>query len=270
MWRLLQMALHLAWGCFVVAATFPFRTTASQRRAKRIWSAQLLRRLGIRLEHSGTLPEGGVLIVANHISWVDIFVINALRPCAFVCKDDVRAWPLIGWLVARNETVFIQRGSRSAARKTAETLCSTLREGAAMVVFPEGTTTNGTHMLPFRPAILQAAVDAAVPLTPIALRYRDRTHAISPAPAYDGDITLWQCMRAISLADGLTVTATVLPALDAVEARQHLAARAKHAIALALSMPHHAPPHDATEATGADQPGVATMVTPDQARNTAE
>jgi len=230
-WRLALVALHLGWGCSVVALTFPWRSIPSQRRAKRIWSRQLLRRLGIRLEAGGVLPECGVLVVANHVSWIDIFVINALRACAFVCKDDVRHWPVIGWLTARTETIFIQRGSRSAARRTAEEVAEALRQDGAIVAFPEGTTTNGTELLPFRPAMLQAAIDAQVPLVPVAIRYRDRGNAISPAPAYDGDISLMQCLRAITLADDLVAVATVLPAIDAPTARRHLADAAHARIA---------------------------------------
>ncbi|WP_341676507.1 lysophospholipid acyltransferase family protein [Niveibacterium sp. SC-1] len=230
-WRLSLIALHLAWGCGVVALTFRWRNVHSQRRAKRIWSRQLLRRLGIRLEDSGALPDCGVLVVANHVSWIDIFVINALRACAFVCKDDVRHWPVIGWLTASTETIFIQRGSRAAARRTAEEVAEALRQDGAIVAFPEGTTTNGTELLPFRPAMLQAAIDAQVPLVPVAIRYRDRGNAISPAPTYDGDISLMQCLRAITLADDLVAVATVLPAIDAPTARRHLADAAHASIA---------------------------------------
>jgi 1-acyl-sn-glycerol-3-phosphate acyltransferase len=234
-WRLIIVAQHLLWGCAVVAGTFRFRSPESQRRAKRIWSHQLLSRLGVELRAFGEVPQrGGVLIAANHISWIDIFVINALRPCAFVCKEEIRAWPLIGWLVANTETVFIERGNRRAARRTAETLKHRLAGDSAIVVFPEGTTTNGTHLLPFRPAMMQAAVDAEVPVVPVALRYRDPQHPISPAPAYDGDISLWECLRAIALADGLVAETHVLEAIDTRRERQHIAAHAHSEIATRL------------------------------------
>jgi 1-acyl-sn-glycerol-3-phosphate acyltransferase len=237
-WRLTLVLLHILWGCLIVATTFPRRSLASQRRAKRDWSRQILGHLGVRLKVQGKVPAGGVLVVANHVSWLDIYAINAVRPCAFVCKEEVRRWPVLGWLTARSESVFIQRGSRRAAHRTAEALTDALRAKAAIVVFPEGTTTDGSHMLPFRPALLQSAVDAEVPVVPVALRYRDARHAISPAAAYDGDITIWQCLRAIALADQLVAEVTVLPAIDARHERAHLAAHAKHEIATALGIAH--------------------------------
>lgn len=240
-WRLFRVFQHLIWGCLIVACSFRFRSVASQRKAKRAWSRQLLGCLGVRLDVHGGIPEGGVLVVANHISWLDIYVINAIRACAFVCKEEVRAWPVIGWLVARSETIFIQRGNKGAAKRTAEMLQLALNDDAAIVVFPEGTTTNGEFMLPFRPALLQAAVDADVPVVPVAIRYRDRGHAISPAAAYDGDVTLWQCMRAIALTDGMVAEATVLPALDPRQERQHLASHARARIGERLGFVHAEP-----------------------------
>lgn len=238
-WRLTLVLLHILWGCLLVATTFPRRSLASQRRAKRDWSRQILGHLGVKLKVRGKVPAGGVLIVANHVSWLDIYAINAARPCAFVCKDDVRGWPVLGWLTARSETVFIQRGNRRAAHRTAEALSDALRAKAAIVVFPEGTTTDGSHMLPFRPALLQSAVDAGVPVVPVALRYREAKHEISQAAAYAGDTTLWQCLRAIAFADRMVVEVTVLPEIDARHERAHLAAHAKHEIASALDIPHH-------------------------------
>lgn len=241
-WRLLLTAIHLLAGCATVAFRFPRWNEQQRLAAKKKWSIQLLSRLGVGLEVQGDIADGGTLVVANHISWLDIFVINAVRPCAFVCKDDVKSWPLIGWLVANTDTIFIERGNRAAARRTADAMVARLQSGAAMVVFPEGTTTDGTHMLPFRPALLQSAVDAGVPVAPVSIRYRDPQHPISPAPAYDGDITLWQCMHAIALADNLVAEACALPAIDSQAERQHLAAHAKHEIALKLGVPHQAPP----------------------------
>ncbi|MCX9155577.1 1-acyl-sn-glycerol-3-phosphate acyltransferase [Niveibacterium sp. 24ML] len=240
-WRLLLTLIHLLYGCALGA--FFFRRWSVQKRleVKKRWSRQLLGKLGVALDARGTVFDGGALVVANHISVLDIFVINAIRPCTFVCKDDVKDWPLIGGLVSNVDTIFIQRGNRAAARRTAESMVAHLQAGDAIVVFPEGTTTNGTHMLPFRPALLQSAVDAGVPVLPVALRYRDPLHAISPAPAYDGDVSLWQCIRAVALAEGLVAEVTALAAIDSQAERQHLAAHAKHEIATSLGVPHQAP-----------------------------
>ena len=97
--RLAQLALHLLGGLTTVTAVYPWISPAQRLRLSRRWSRRLLRALGIELRNSGTTAEG--LLVANHISFLDIFVINAVAPAAFVSKDDVRSWPLIGWLAAQ-------------------------------------------------------------------------------------------------------------------------------------------------------------------------
>ena len=173
--------------------------------------------------------------MSNHISWLDIYVINALVPAAFVAKDDVKGWPLIGWLCEHTETIFIERGSRAAAQRTRETMTGCLRAGAHVAVFPEGTTTGGDRVLPFHAALFQSAIDAGVPVVPLALHYVDRQGNPSRAPAYDGDITLWQSMRTIVRADGIAVDLRVLELLESRTAeRRQLSARCHYAIACHL------------------------------------
>jgi 1-acyl-sn-glycerol-3-phosphate acyltransferase len=176
------------------------------------------------------LPRG--LVVCNHISWLDIYVINALAPAAFVAKDDVRHWPLIGWLCANTDTIFLERGSRAAAQRTRESMVERLRAGIHVAVFPEGTTSGGERLLPFHAALFQSAIDAGVPVVPLALRYADGAGNPCRAPAYDGDITLWQCLRAIARADGLKAELRILePLAVAAGERRALAARCHEAIA---------------------------------------
>lgn len=177
-------------------------------------------------------------MVCNHISWLDIYVINALAPAAFVAKDDVRDWPLIGWLCANTDTIFLERGSRAAAQRTRETMVDRLRAGIHVAVFPEGTTSGGDRVLPFHTALFQSAIDAGVPVVPLALRYADGDGNPCRAPAYDGDITLWQCLRAIASADSLKADLRILEPLTVAAAeRRVLAARCHEAISWHLG--HH-------------------------------
>jgi 1-acyl-sn-glycerol-3-phosphate acyltransferase len=181
------------------------------------------------------LPAG--LVVSNHVSWLDIYVINALAPAAFVAKDDVRDWPLIGWLCTHTETIFLARGSRAAAQQTRETIVGELCAGTHVAVFPEGTTTGGERVLPFHGALFQSAIDAGVPVLPLALRYVAADGRPSRAPAYDGDITLLQSMRAIARSGELTAQLRVLAPLASEAAdRRHLAARSQRAIAFHLGL----------------------------------
>ena len=191
------------------------------------------------------------MLVSNHISWLDIFVINALTPAAFVSKDDVKGWPLIGWLCARTETIFLERGSRAAAQRTREAMLAELGSGAHVAVFPEGTTTAGDRVLPFHAALFQGAIDAAVPVVPLALRYVDAAGRSSRAPAYDGEVTLGQCLLAIARAGGLTAELRILAPLDGASAdRRHLASRCHHAIAWHLGHAAAAAPATASPLAG--------------------
>lgn len=218
-----------------MAAVYPWASLGLRRALKRRWSRQLLDTLGIGLRKVGggrtaDIPAG--LLICNHISWLDIFVINALAPAAFVSKDDVRDWPLFGWLSAKTETIFLARGSRAAAQRTRETMLARLQAGTHVTVFPEGTTTAGDRVLPFHAALFQSAIDARMPVVPLVLRYLDADGQPSRAPAYDGDVTLLQCLLAIVRAGGLAAEVRILAPLDSALAdRRHLAARCHHAIA---------------------------------------
>lgn len=236
-WRLLRLGLLLGQSLAIVALLFP-RASSRQRQAwKHRWSRKLLRAVGVRTDAVVDIPpSGAALIVSNHISWLDIFVLNALTHTHFVCKDEVRAWPVIGWLVEHTGTVFIERGSRSAAARTAQTINARLARGEQVALFPEGTTTDGTRILPFRAALFQPAIDSAVPVMPVALRYVDADGQPSFAPAYDGDITFWQCLRAIVQAPAVHARVEFLPPLSPDIDRRALASCAEAAIGHRLGL----------------------------------
>lgn len=224
-----------------MAVAYPWLSLRWRRALKRRWSRQLLEILGIRLKVGAgrtALPPG--LIVSNHISWLDIFVINALAPAAFVSKAEVRAWPLIGWLCVHTETIFLERGSRAAAQRTRSVLVAHLRAGDHVALFPEGTTTVGDRVLPFHGALLQSAIDAGRPVLPLALRYVDRHGQPSRAPAYVGEVTLWQTLQAITCTGGLTAELRVLePVVTSTTcARRALAQHCQAAIAWHLGARH--------------------------------
>jgi 1-acyl-sn-glycerol-3-phosphate acyltransferase len=232
--RLARMALHLLWGV-AMASVYSWLPIRVRHLIKARWSRQLLEVLGVRLQATGT-PLAGGLFVANHISWLDIFAINALAPTTFLSKDDVRRWPVIGWLAARVGTLFLERGSRSAAQRAREHLLDELRRGSRVGVFPEGTTSFGDQVLPFHGALFQSAIDAAVPVAPMLLRYTDDQGRPSTATAYVGDTSLWQCFRSIVTASGLTAHVTFLPTIgtDGVD-RRHLAHHSHQVISHALA-----------------------------------
>jgi 1-acyl-sn-glycerol-3-phosphate acyltransferase len=216
-------------GVVTSALMFPFLTVARRGRIRQRWSGRLLRILGIELRISGTpLIERG-LLVANHVSWVDIFVINALTPAAFVSKADVRAWPVIGWLAAVNETVFLRRGSRGHARVINDEIAERMQDGRHVALFPEGTTTDGSHVLHFHAALLQPAILTKHPIQPIALRYLTPEGAFTRAAAYDGDVTMGECLSSIIGTERIVVSVSLLPAIDTVGAQRREVALSAHA-----------------------------------------
>lgn len=234
--RLLPIGLHLAYGALQAGLLFPLADAARRERLKRRWSRQLLALLDIRIEFAGDPARIGTgLLVANHVSFIDIFVIDAILPSTFVAKSDVAAWPLIGWLCRRTDTVFIERGSRKAAHRTRQQMLTALGAGRRLAIFPEGTTTDGGRLLPFHAALFQSAIDAAVPLHALALSYRGRDGAPSTAPAYTGDISLMSCLLSVLEAGGLVAQVALAASFTPPLAdRRHLAHRAHQAVAAAL------------------------------------
>ena len=152
------------------------------------------------------------MLVANHVSWIDIFVINAVAPAAFISKAEVRKWPAIGWLAAKNETVFLQRGSRGHARIIGGEIGRALQAGSTVALFPEGTTTDGSHVLHFHAALLQPALDTASPIQPLALRYRNAQGEFTLAAAYYGEMSLLECIANIVAEPAIVAEVDVMPA----------------------------------------------------------
>ncbi len=206
-WRLLRACTHIVAGMLTILLRFP-RLSAEQRALRvQIWSRGLLACLGIRLELQGdaTLP-GPLLLVANHISWLDITSLHAARFCRFVSKADVARWPLIGAMAQGAGTLFIQRESRRDAMRVVHHMAESLRAGEVLAVFPEGTTSDGVDLLPFHANLLQAAITAGAPVQPVALQFIERhSGERSLAPCYVGDDTLVSSVWRTARARGLTV-----------------------------------------------------------------
>ena len=140
-------------------------------RAVRAWSAGLAWIFGFRLRRFGTPLPGATMFVANHVSWVDIEILHSQRMMGFVAKYEIRGWPLVGWLAAQGQTIFHQRGSTDSLNGVLEHMVVRLGQGRSVGVFPEGRTRGGHEVGPFHARIFQAAVEAQVPVQPVALRF---------------------------------------------------------------------------------------------------
>lgn len=197
LWRALRVAVHLLAGVLEAlwrrAAHDPHRAEILQ--AKQRWCLRLLSILGVELRVHGALRGGPVFLVANHVSWLDIPVIAAARPCHFLSKAEVARWPVIGWLARSVGTLFIRRGG-GESRQKAEEIRAHLARGRSILVFPEGTTTDGTGVRRFFPPLFVAAEQATVQT--VAVRYRDEAGRVDTGLAFIDDDefhhNLWRLM----------------------------------------------------------------------------
>lgn len=194
---------------FVLARPF----VAGRPAVVRAFSRALLASLGLTLSVRGKLRPG--LLVANHVSWVDVVVMMALDgKVRLVAKREVSGWPVIGGLAAMMGAIFIDRSAPRALPRTVDRVTEALKQGSTVVVFPEATTTCGICRVPMRPAFFQSAVDAGAPVTPIALGFRVGG-AESTVAAFVGQDTLMASLRRMARTKGLTLTASAGRALFA-------------------------------------------------------
>lgn len=237
--RLLRVVLHLFQGLATCALVFPYIDEARRLRHIKVWSGKLLAlcRVDVLVLHErNAQPAKRALIVANHISWLDIFVINTLHPCRFVAKSDIRDWPLIGWLCEKAGTIFISRGKLRDVRRIYQGLVTSLHAGEHVAFFPEGGTAAQGALLPFHANLFEAAIEAEVPVQPYALRYVDASGKLHPAADFVGDMTFVQSMLTVLRSKPMTAQLILLPPIDtnAASHRRELADNARHAIARVL------------------------------------
>jgi 1-acyl-sn-glycerol-3-phosphate acyltransferase len=203
--RLARVGLHLVAGCAASVWLYPLLGTAARRAVRRVWATGLLRILGARLELPATRVAPGSLVVANHVSWLDAIVLHAALPVAIVAKEEARGWPLLGALLARNETIFVRRRPTRGLLRVNREIAGRLARGESVALFAEGTTSDGTRVLPFRSALFQPAVAGGHPLHAFALVYRDTAGQRCAAAAYIDDMSLWQSLWRIAGAPGLRI-----------------------------------------------------------------
>jgi 1-acyl-sn-glycerol-3-phosphate acyltransferase len=189
-------------GWWIIRRRFPQLTPVEREREVERWSRRMLALMGVRLEVQGTPPSiGPVLLVCNHVSWLDILAIHAARHVRFVAKSDVRRWPVIGTLADGAGTLYIERERRRDALRVAHRMAEALHAGELIAVFPEGTTSDGYDVRPFHANLLQSAISADAPVQPMALRFVDDASGLpSSAPRYIDDdnliTSLWNTLGA--------------------------------------------------------------------------
>jgi len=220
-YRTARIGVHLLEGVATTTFVFPLLHLRTQRALVRLWSRRLLRMLNVETRlHGAVCTDGNVLIVSNHVSWLDVLVLSSVHPVRFIAKAELARVPLIGRLLRDVGTLFVARA----------------RKRDIVALFPEGRTSDGTDVLPFKSALLQAIIDAKGRLQPVALRYCAASGAVSLLPAYVGDMTLVCSLWRITAARSLVVDMHARPTLAACDThRRDLAVYAEAAIREALS-----------------------------------
>lgn len=231
-WRLMRLAWHLLNGVLTIATLFPFYSSARRGRAVKRWSQSLLDMLGVQLHIHGEPPRGDAqpaMLVANHVSWLDIYAINTALPVRFVAKSEIRSWPVFGWLSAKTGTLFIERARRRDTVRIGGEIAAAMERGDVVAVFPEGTTTDGSQVLRFHGSLLQPALIAGADVYPVALRYARDDGSLCVEAAYDGDKTLWQSLQQVIARPQIQAHVWFLQPLPAVAADRRTLAHAAHA-----------------------------------------
>ena len=246
-----RMAVLTLWMLSALGVTmlvFPWAPQTLRGRFTRILSRAVVRLAGVRLHVTGVaLPAElaatgvaawttGRLVLANHITWLDIFAIDAVLPSRFVAKAEIGRWPVVGWMVTLSGTLYIERGRRHAVAAANDRVADHLRRGETVAVFPEGTTGDGTQLLPFHSNLVAPALEVGCEIWPVAVRYTEAGRP-STAPAYVGEATLMQTMWRIVTTRDLQVEVALLPALSPAGATRHgLTEGARQAIAAHLGV----------------------------------
>ncbi len=192
--RFTLLIFYLIKGYLIVLFKFPLLSHRLRQQEVQKWSIKVLQCFGIIVHLEGAFTfRGPLLIVSNHISWLDVLVLHSVGYCRFVAKSEIGGWPVVGFLTRKTGMFFIEREKPRSAIKVVQTMSEALQEGSVLAVFPEGTTSDGTDLLPFHANLVQAAVSANAPVQPLCISYLDRASGLqTQAPSFVGEITLVQ------------------------------------------------------------------------------
>lgn len=222
-YRLSRIIIHFFAGVFQVM--FHFRGAGSKQLNKFSeqqqavtcrWILKFIQLLNIEQDIYGQPAEGSLLMVANHISWKDILILSSLYHTRFVAKSEIEKWPLVGWISRKVGTLFINRSSVADVRQLTAKIAARLSEGEKVTLFPEGTTTDGSHIKSFYPGLFQAAVNAQANVQPVVLVYKvDDKH--SPHIPYFGDINILENLWTIIGFDHIVVEIHFTPLISVTD-----------------------------------------------------
>jgi 1-acyl-sn-glycerol-3-phosphate acyltransferase len=174
------------------------------------------------------------LVVSNHISWIDIHVINAISPVIFVAKSDVASWPIFGWIAKKIGTIFIAREKIADIKRVLDLMHQNFSQNRKICIFPEGTSSDGKTVLNFRPNLFQAAINSNVDVLPICIQYKVGGE-YSDITAFIGEMGLVDSIKKMMLSSTIEVNVYILDPIDKFDTRHHLAIQAHQAILKKIS-----------------------------------
>lgn len=242
------VVLLFAAGWVIVLAVFPainrfFQPKSARDRCNRIkliWLKVFSRIVNLQVEIEGQAVDGAAVVVGNHVSWLDILVLGQHLPGYFVAKSDILTWPVVGFISRQVGTVFVARGDKQAIHATTEQMSWLLKRNSKVFAFPEGTTTDGTEVLPFHSSLLQPALLTRSAIQPVCIEYQGEAKVSAPFVGDDEFVPhLWKMLRL----DAIPVRLRLLPALDCTDkSRQQLSKEARAQIQAALTSDTLTPP----------------------------
>lgn len=220
---ILRLPGVLLWllSCLITASTvYPLCSVKVRASMNRAWSRTLMLLCGVRITVKGTPPAPGPsLWVANHVSWIDIFVMSSVRAVIFVAKAEIRRWPVIGWLVNNVGAVFVSRGERHSLKKVADQMRVRFAQGQVLGLFPEGTTSAGDDVLSFHSSLFDSAIRTGVDIQPVALRFIHKGQR-SGRVAFVGEQSLIANLWVLLRSSGTEVEVDFLPLIPAAVAKE--------------------------------------------------
>lgn len=235
------MAAHGANAAFILRFIYPRSSSATHRRLVQWWSGKLLGILNVTPLVEGNPPvslHGATMIAANHVSWLDIFVVSSVHPARFIAKSEIRDWPFVGWVVEKAGTLFIRRGGgRRDLARIAERAHDALADGDCVGLFPEGTTTEGDKLLKFHGALFESATANGARVHPVAIRYEHEDGTLCRAASFAGEISFMQSLGLIVRQRRIVARIAFSEPIDAAGiGRRDVARMAEHRVATLLGL----------------------------------
>ena len=216
-WRILRLSTQMLWGLLISVTSFAYGKQHHRHAIIRSWSREILHRAGVEVRTVGfpTDVDKPVTLVANHVSFADIFALNTQHACHFIAKSELKSWPLAGRLLSNVGTIFINRNDRKDTHRLKQVVHELLAAGETVAVFPEGTTSIGHDVLKFHASLLEPIVAAEGEVWVVAIRYfRFSDRARTDAAAYIGDMSLLDTLHAIHDVGGVIAELRFLQAIQ--------------------------------------------------------